>query len=281
MSESTSESLGAWLRLGVFAVLVIALGAVAGLFAYKHSAGTDAATVAADNQALAQVLEQLTGLDKRLGELESRRKAESARAAADAKTAAAVASQGSVQRAPKPQYQVSPASALPSRPSAVQPSSPDPASAQKLASLQQGLGALQAETQSNREAWQATTNRLADVAGELGAQHGQILQNQDELHQYLGRAQHTAITFELRRSSVPESVGPVRLSLKSANQKSKRYTLCVYLQADCVEVRDRVLYEVVQLAVSHDAAPIELIATQVGKDGILGYVEVPGENPGR
>ena len=281
MSESTSESLGAWLRLGVFAVLVIALGAVAGLFAYKHSAGTDAATVAADSQTLAQVREQLTSVDKRLGELESRRKVESARAAADAKTPAPVASQGSFQPAPRPQYQVSPAYALPPRPSAAQPSSPDQASAQKIASLQQGLGALQAETKSNSEAWQATTNRLADVAGELGAQHGQILQNQDELHQFLGRAQHTSITFELRRSSVPESVGPVRLSLKSANQKNKRYTLCVYLQADCVEVRDRVLYEVVQLAVSHDAAPIELIATEVGKDGIVGYVEVPGENAGR
>ena len=223
----------------------------------------------------------MTSIEKRLDDLESRRKAESARAAADAKTAAPVASQSSVQRAPRPQYQVSPAYALPSRPSAAQPSSPDPASAQKIASLQQGLGALQAETKSNSEAWQATTNRLADVAGELGAQHGQILQNQDELHQFLGRAQHTSITFELRRSSVPESVGPVRLSLKSANQKNKRYTLCVYLQADCVEVRDRVLYEVVQLAVSHDAAPIELIATEVGKDGIVGYVEVPGENAGR
>jgi hypothetical protein len=282
MSESPSESLGAWLRLLIFAVLVVVLGAVAGRFAYKYSAGTDAATVAADSQTLAQVQEQLTSLDKRLDDLESRRKAESARFAADNRTPASpVANRGVVQSAPKPQYQVSPASALPSRPSAAQPSNQDPASAQKLASLQQGLGALQAETQSNREAWQATTNRLADVAGELGAQHGQILQNQDELHQYLGRAQHTAITFELRRSSTAESVGPVRLSLKSANQKSKRYTLCVYLQTDCVEVRDRVLYEVVQLAVSHDEAPIELIATEVGKDGIVGYVEVPAENAGR
>jgi hypothetical protein len=70
-------------------------------------------------------------------------------------------------------------------------------------------------------------------------------------------------------------VGPVRISLKAANQKSKKYTLCVYVQESCVEVKDRVLYEVVQLAVSHDAAPIELIATQVGKDGIVGCVEVP------
>ena len=45
-------------------------------------------------------------------------------------------------------------------------------------------------------------------------------------------------------------------------------------------MRDRVLYEVVQLAVSPDAAPRELIATKVEKDGIVGYLEVPRENLG-
>jgi hypothetical protein len=276
-----SESTAGWIRLGIFVLVVMALGTVIGLYAFEHFPKM-AASSGPDNESVAQIQEHLTSIEKRLDDLESRRKAESARAAADAKTAAAVvASQSGVQRAPRPQYQVSPAYALPSRPSATQPPSPDPASDQKIASLQQGLGALQAETKSNSEAWQATANRLAEVAGELGSQHGQILQNQDELHQFLGRAQHTSITFELRRSSVPESIGPVRLSLKSANQKNKRYTLCVYLQADCVEVRDRVLYEVVQLAVSHDAAPIELIATEVAKDGIVGYVEVPVENAGR
>jgi hypothetical protein len=276
-----SESTAGWIRLGIFVLVVMALGTVIGIYAFEHLPKLTASS-GPDSDSVAQIQEHLTSIEKRLDDLEARRKAESTKAAADAKAAqAAVASQASLQRAPKPQYQVSPASALPPRSAASQPSGTDSASAEKIASLQQGMGALQAETKSNSEAWQATTNRLADVAGELGAQHGQILQNQDELHQFLGRAQHTATTFELRRGSVPESIGPVRLSLKSANQKNKRYTLCVYLQADCVEVRDRVLYEVVQLAVSHDAAPIELIATEVAKDGIVGYVEVPAENAGR
>jgi hypothetical protein len=277
-----SESTAGWIRLGIFVVVLMVVGTLIGLFAFQHIARTSASS-GPDDESVAQIQQHLTSIEKRLDDLESRRKAESARALQDSKAVeAALASQASVQRAPRPQYQVSPAYAVPSRPlAAAQPSSPDPASAAKLASLQQGIGALQEETKSNREAWQATTNRLADVAGELGAQHGQILQNQDELHQFLGRAQHTSLTFELRRSSVPESVGPVRISLKAANQKSKKYTLCVYVQESCVEVKDRVLYEVVQLAVSHDAAPIELIATEVGKDGIVGYVEVSGGNVGR
>jgi hypothetical protein len=118
------------------------------------------------------------------------------------------------------------------------------------------------------------------VAGELGAQHGQIIQNQDELKRFLGRTEHTTLTFELRRGSVPEPVGPVRISLKTSNQKSQRYTLCVYLKDSCVQVRDRVQFEVVALAVSPDMAPFELIATKVEKDGIVGYLEVPRENLG-
>src|SRR5690348_7525943 len=231
-----SESTAGWIRLGIFVVVLMVVGTLIGLFAFQHIAKTDASS-GPDSESVAQIQAHLTSIEKRLDDLETRRKTESARASQDAKaTAAAVASQGGIQSAPRPQYQVSPASALPSRPPAAQTSSTDPASAAKLASLQQGIGALQEETKSNREAWQATTNRLADVAGELGAQHGQILQNQDELHQYLGRAQHTSLTFELRRSSVPETVGPVRISLRAANQKSKKYTLCVYVQESCVEV---------------------------------------------
>ena len=169
---------------------------------------------------------------------------------------------------------------MPAQPPAAQPPSSDPASALRIARLQQGIGALQEESASNREAWQATTNRLAEVAGELGAQHGQILQNKDELNRFLGRTEHSTLTFELRRGSVPEPVGPIRISLRTSNQKSQRYTLCVYLQDSCVQVRDRAQYEVVELAVSRDTAPFELIATKVEKDGIVGYLEVPLENSG-
>ena len=281
MEATMLESAVAWTKVALFVVILLAAGALVGLLVYTHFAGTGATTASADSQSLAQIQQELSGIEKRLGGLESRRKAESAKAPPDVKIPeTAIPSQGGIPRAHQAQYQVSPASALQSQPVAAQPPLPDPASAQRLARLQQGIGALQEETSSNREAWQATTNRLAEVAGELGAQHGQIIQNQDELNRFLGRTEHTALTFELRRGSVPEPVGPIRISLKTSNQKSQRYTLCVYLQDSCVQMRDRVLYEVVQLAVSPDAAPLELIATKVEKDGIVGYLEVPRENLG-
>lgn len=281
MGATMSESSVAWARLLVFVVSLLAGAALLGYIALTRFDETDVASASSDAQTMAQIQKQLISIDKRLGELENRRRAESAKAPADVKTPETpVPSDSVIQRPARPRYQVSPESALPVQPLVVQSPLPDPTSAQRLARLQQGIGELQEEAASNREAWQATTNRLAEVAGELGAQHGQILQNKDDLNRFLGRTEHTTLTFELRRGSVPEPVGPVRISLKTSNQKSLRYTLCVYLQNSCVQVRDRVQYEVVELAVSRDAAPFELIATKVEKDGIVGYLEVPVENAG-
>lgn len=283
-----SDTAVAWTRLVVFILILVATAVLSGLFVYTHldPLDTSAADSETDSQALAQIQKHLDGIENRLAELESRRRAESAKAQSDLKEQqAALQRQSSVPRAPRPQYQISPGSALPLPPVANQPqpqtAQPDSAEAQKVAKLQEGVGALQAEANSNREAWQATTNRLAEVAGELGAQHGQIIQSQEELNRFLGRAEHTALTFELRRGSDPELVGPVRISLRTANQKSQRYTLCIYVQKSCLKVQDRILYEVVQLAVSRGAAPLELIATKIGRDGIAGYLEVPSENAGR
>lgn len=276
-----SESTVAWARLLVFVISLLAGAALLGYFVLTRYADTDFAGASADPQSLAQIQKQLNGIEKRLTELENRRRAESAKASTDVKTPeTTLSTEGSIPRPPRARYQVSPLSSMPAQPPAAQPPLPDPASAQRIARLQQGIGALQEETASNREAWQATTNRLAEVAGELGAQHGQILQNKDELNRFLGRTEHSTLTFELRRGSVPEPVGPIRISLRTSNQKSQRYTLCVYLQDSCVQVRDRAQYEVVELAVSRDTAPFELIATKVEKDGIVGYLEVPVENSG-
>ena len=265
----------------MFVVSLLAGAALLGYFVFTRYADTDFVPARADTLTLPQIEKQLNGIEKRLTELENRRRAESARPPVEVKTPeTALSSEGGIPRPSRARYQVSPESAMPAQPPAAQPPLPDPASAQKLARLQQGIGALQEETISNREAWQATTNRLAEVAGELGAQHGQILQNKDELNRFLGRTEHSTLTFELRRGSVPEPVGPIRISLRNSNQKSQRYTLCVYLQNSCLQVRDRAKYEVVELAVSRDTAAFELIATKVEKDGIVGYLEVPLDNAG-
>jgi hypothetical protein len=153
----------------------------------------------------------------------------------------------------------------------------DPAISQKVAGIQQGLGSLQQDTAANRDAWQATTNRLADVSGQVGNQQLQMLRSQDELNELLVHTQRTALPFELHRGSERQPVGPISLSLKSVNPKTQRYTLCVYVQESCVELKERNRYEVVQFVISRYSAPLEVIATSISKDGVTGYLEVPVE----
>jgi hypothetical protein len=70
-------------------------------------------------------------------------------------------------------------------------------------------------------------------------------------------------------------VGPVSLVLKDSDLKRQRYTVCVYVSTQCIELKDRAVDEVVVFALSHDRTPLELIATKVTRDGIVGYLEIP------
>jgi hypothetical protein len=277
-----------WARVVGFAVVLLILIGL-GFVGYRFLEQSDGLSLTADNRSLAQIQLQLTNVEKRLDDLEKRSKILSASSTDLTRGKKAETTSASSDNPSNPagtKYTVKPASAYPA--TAQQRSTdsrPDPASAEKIARLQQGVGSLQEEASSNQEAWQATTNRLADVSGELasqrgelGAQRGQILQNQDELNRFLTRTEHSSLTFELNKNSAPQQVGPVKLALRSSNDKSQRYTLCVYVKDSCVETRDRVLYEVVQLAVSRDTAPLELIVTKVARNGIVGYLEVPRAN---
>jgi hypothetical protein len=139
------------------------------------------------------------------------------------------------------------------------------------------MGSLQTDAAANKEAWEATTDRLADVAGQIGTQHAEMIKSQQQLDQLLARTSLQAIPFELRRGTNRQPLGPIALALKASSLKSHRYTVCVYVQDTCIELKDRNLYEVVQFAISKDGPPMEIIATKVDRDGIVGYLEVPRE----
>ena len=288
------------LRRALVGLLVVLAVGIVGYLAYRQTVTADSGeSVSQESREIAQIQTQLSVISQRLDDMEKERQADldhvrrtdSAKASTEAlKQQVPPPSQVIVVHPKQPQFIVSPASAV--QASGAQTAQPahDPAQEKALAglqqgvgSLQQGLGNLQAESASNREAWQAAVNRLADVAGQVGSQDGKIIADQEKLNQFLAQSERTALSFELRRGSTPEPVGPIRLSLQTASEKDRRYTLCVYLQGSCVQVRDRAEYEVVQLATSKDAAPLELIATRVTRDQITGYLEVPkaGASGGR
>ena len=255
----------------IFGLVIIAVLAFLGYKLLQQNAAQTSAS--STDPALADIDHRLSSIEERLDKIERSRKtalAEHRKAVADL-----TQGQGAAKAPVKTVYRISPAPWQASQQSRNQVSGADQATKDRLAALQEGIGQLQKDQTANNDAWQATTDRLADVAGQVGTQNVQILRNQDELNELVNRTDMEAIPFELLRGSNPTPVGPVALVLKSTNPKKQSYTLCVYVQPTCIELKDRMIHEVVQFVASRNSQPLEVIATRIVKDEILGYLEVP------
>ncbi len=69
--------------------------------------------------------------------------------------------------------------------------------------------------------------------------------------------------------------------MKNTDPKAQRYTVCVYVDSKCIELKNRVLDEVVVFVLARGTTPLELVATRISRDEIVGYLEVPTEKLGR
>lgn len=259
-------------RLLVPIVLLIGV-AVLGFVGYKLFSQYSQSTPSANSQGLEQIQEQLAGMEKRLDQLEKHRKV------AVAETPANVAPAPQLQHAsgnssPKrPAYKITSGSALDPQPKPSQA----PAPAVQSPANQPRFSSSDETAVANHEAWQATTNRLADVVGVVGSQQGEISQAREDINRLLAQTKRSAMQFELRRGANREPVGPVSLVLKAADPRNQRYTICVYVENHCTEIKDRAQNEVVVFVLSPNSAPLELVATKVLRDQVVGYLEVPIE----
>jgi len=254
------------------AVLLVVVLGLAGFVGYKIFTQTSQANaIAAANAQVEQLQQQLADSQKRVEELEKHRKQ------AKSETPVVTAQPAVVKTfAPaRPVYKIAAASALPPqpKPAPVAPAIPAPSASTANANA----AAIQSELSANHEAWQATTDRLADVVGVVGQQQNELSETREAVNQLLSQTRRQALSFELLRGSNRMPVGPVTLQLKSVDQKSQRYSVCVYFEDRCIELKDRVLNEVVVFVVSKNTAPLELVATKVLRDQVVGYLEVPVE----
>jgi hypothetical protein len=270
-SQTSSSAPGARVGGLIFGLAIIVIIAVVG---YRLLPQTAPASANTNDPALASVDQRLTMIEERLAKLEAEKKKTVTiiRKEEPAKTAATAAAAAPATRSGRSVYRVSQTPWQGA--SSAQPAT-DPATARHLAALQEGIGDLQKNQAANQDAWQATTNRLADMAGQVGSQSVQVLRNQDELNELINRTDLEAIPFELLRGSNPQPIGPVSLVLKSTNPKKQSYTVCVYVQPSCIELKDRMVHEVVQFVVSRNSTPLQVVATRIVKDEIVGYLEVP------
>ena len=246
-------------------ILAVAISGI-GFVAYKLLSDASLNGTSAEANSLQQMQQQLADMKERVDQLEKRRKIGAPESAVATPKTSPVTS-GATPRSTRPAYQISAASSLsPQRnpsPIAQPPSARPPAAAPT--------------SDADRESWEATTNRLGDVVGAVGSQEQEITQTRDELNQLLAQTRRSALQFELTRGTGRQSVGPVELLLKVSDPRSQRYTVCVYVNNRCIELKDRVLDEVVVFVLARGTPPLELVATKISRDEIVGYLEVPAE----
>jgi hypothetical protein len=250
--------------------LVVALG-LAGLVGYKiFTQVSQQRALAEANAQIEQLQLQLADSQKQMEDVQKRHKP-----AAKVEAPAPVVTPAATVKAPAAPrtYHVAAASVLPPQPAKLQsiaPTSVPPANSAETA-------AMKSELAANHEAWQATTDRLADVVGVVGQQQSEISETREAVNQLLSQTKRQAVSFELRRGTSQLPVGPVSLQLKSVDMKSQRYSVCVYFQERCTELKDRSLNEVVVFIVSKDRGAMELVATKILHDQVVGYLQVPVE----
>jgi small-conductance mechanosensitive channel len=254
-------------------LLVVAL-ALVGYVGYKVYLAKEASdSTAAANEQIQQLQRQLAEMQKRLDTFEKHRKG----TVGETSPVPDPAANQAAATAPPPSrtiYRIATASAQPAQPKTSAAAPPQSASAPTA-----GVPSspeIAGEVAANHEAWEATTNRIADVVGVVGTQQGEISATRDALNQLLSQSHRQAVSFELGRGRSRTSVGPVILQLKSADSRNQHYSLCVYFSDQkCIELKDRALNEVVVFVVAKNSPPLELVATKIQRDQIVGYLEVP------
>jgi hypothetical protein len=281
---------------GLILVLVAALSAFA-TYRYVKAGGTEPSN-SADKARIAELQTKLKAMQDRVNELEKQRRAAPARKVApqsqpesakpdvagntahaeapsrvdnpltaeskpSPKAAAANTSHSAVIKtvsAPPPQTSSSAA-----KPAAT-PSQPLPN--KELSSLRGNLAA-------SHEEWQATTDRLGNVVGELDSQRTAIQQTQTGVNYLLERVQRSDVAFALTKGSGLQRVGPLSMELESTNVRGQHYSVRMMVDDKSVELKDRALNEIVQFYTSRSKYPLRLIVSQIGRGEVSGTLAVP------
>jgi hypothetical protein len=120
-------------------------------------------------------------------------------------------------------------------------------------------------------------SQLKRAIGDLGEQSGLIARNHDEVQELKRRGERDYFDFDLRKSKQYDRVGPVAIKLKGTDAKKQKFTLTLMADDKEIEKKDKTLLEPVQFYLKGKRVVNEIVAYEVEKDRIVGYLSVPKE----
>jgi chromosome segregation ATPase len=149
------------------------------------------------------------------------------------------------------------------------------ATASKVNEIGGDLSGVKGDVAATKSQVDGHGTELKRVAGDMGVMGGQIATNAKELAALRELGERNYVEFDLKRKSQPQKVGGIQLSLLKADAKRSRFTLAVLADDKRVEKRDRTINEPVQLYLSGNRQPIEIVVNEVKKDEVVGYLASP------
>jgi len=104
---------------------------------------------------------------------------------------------------------------------------------------------------------------------------GSIARTHDELVALQKRGERNYYEFELNKSKQFQRVGPLRLALRKADTKHKRFDMNLFVDDNQLEKKGVNLYETIWINTGDHPQPMELVVNQITKDHIQGYLSEP------
>ncbi len=129
-----------------------------------------------------------------------------------------------------------------------------------------------ATTQANLEKTGADLKR---AMGDMGVMSGLIATNSKDLVALRELGERNYVEFDLTKKQPEKKLGDVTVTFKNSDPKKNRYTMDVLANDQKVQKKDKTVNEPVQLYVSGNRQPYEIVINQIKKDEIVGYLSTP------
>jgi chromosome segregation ATPase len=145
----------------------------------------------------------------------------------------------------------------------------------KISEVSTDVDAVKQNVASTRSDLDKTGADLKRVMGDMGVMSGLVATNSKDLEALRQLGERNYFEFDLTKSQGMKKVGDIMLTLKKSDTKRNRFTMDVMADDKHVEKKDKTMNEPVQLYVSGNLQPYEIVINQVKKDEVVGYLATP------
>jgi F0F1-type ATP synthase membrane subunit b/b' len=145
----------------------------------------------------------------------------------------------------------------------------------KITEVSTDVDTVKQNVASTRSDLDKTGADLKRAMGDMGVMSGLIATNSKDLDSLRALGERNYFEFDLTKAQGMKKIGDVVLTLKKSDPKRNRFTVDVLADDKHVEKKDKTMNEPVQLYLSGNMQPYEIVINQVKKDEVVGYLATP------